>query len=185
MTPGFGNRVVSFRVIKDEEHPEDAPPLVNPEVRHWLNHSSLRTVLIGPGSIYSSMLSQLGLPGFVEALAEVKDRSIPVYWVINHVNTEETSNYTLVNYIKNIERVISRWGHPGNRIINRKFAKHLSNKTGRIFYSNQEGIFVDQEDRYFIRVSDIISGVIINRTPALKVDERIRKGQDSRKRNQH
>jgi len=164
-----GSKLVKFKLVKPgkdtEEDEQGLLPHVNPEAVEWLEQA--HTIIIGPGSLYSSILSQFGIPGLAPAVRKSKARKKILFF--NHVNMEETSNYTFRDYIDGIERLLNNTviAESGQMIAEIR-AQRGHDAPGHI--RGTDDIYRGEDGNYYIQIGDLVNTVLVNDPMGAKVD---------------
>lgn len=100
-------KIVDFGLVRSSEATKAPLPEANPVYLEALRGA--RLVVMGAGSLFSSQLAQLAIPGVVEELLKKKDTRRVL--VVNHVCMNETSHYSLSDHIRAIERLAEKARH--------------------------------------------------------------------------
>ena len=104
---------------------------------------SARLITIGAGSLYGSQLAQLAVPGVMDALLQRQD--VRRILVVNHVCMNETAGYSLTDHVQAVERL-------AQAVISPEIRARL---------------------RRPVRISDIVTDIVVPRTVAREIDEAI------------
>ncbi|WP_448378871.1 gluconeogenesis factor YvcK family protein [Fervidobacterium sp.] len=162
------------------------PVRINPEVQKVLEESD--AVILGPGSLYTSVIANLVIDGFQECLK--KSRAVKIY--ISNIMTQpgETFGYTLKDHVKEIERYagvfldyIIHSFPPGNEEVLKKYIEKGAEPVKVDIYDNRiiTGHYssIIFEGDYRIRHDSIlISEMLFNLLNSVKNQKAERKPSD-------
>jgi hypothetical protein len=115
-------------------------PLPRPNFSYITALRSAKLIVMGAGSLFSSQLAQLAVPGVVDEILRKRDARRVL--VVNHVCMNETSSYSLTDHIKAIERLANA---------------ALSDR-------------VKQTLKRTVRIGDLFTDIIVPRTVAREID---------------
>jgi predicted NBD/HSP70 family sugar kinase len=115
-------------------------------------------ITLGAGSLFSSQVCQLAIPGVVDILVRrINEDDLISMLILNHVNMDETNFLTAIEQVKMIERIASR-------AVSRQTVQWLKGKTKRNYhYDKIDGLYRDDAGDYYIRIGDLFNHVIANR----------------------
>lgn len=98
------SKIMDFGIIKSIKEKSGELPHVTKEYLENLNR--VKMFILGAGSLYGSQLAQLAIPEVIDTLVARKD--IRKILILNHVNLNETNNYSLKDHIMAIERLANK-----------------------------------------------------------------------------
>lgn len=145
------SKIVDFGIIKSIKDKRGELPHVSKEYLENLNKVNM--FILGAGSLYGSQLAQLAIPEVVDTLVARKD--IRKVLLLNHVNLNETNNYSLKDHIMAIERL-------ANKVV----------KQGRTSGSK-------------LSIGDLFTDVIIPKTIVKEIEEEIERSMSKGQMNEY
>ncbi|MBN1700089.1 MAG: YvcK family protein [Spirochaetales bacterium] len=154
---GVNNRITGQKYIDKFPHnggrkmtgivsPIGKPPKSNREYIRLLKSSEL--IIMGAGSLISSQLSQLVIPGVIDVFLEAQDKRRIL--ILNHVKMDETRQMTVTDHVRFIEKVVNKY-----------CSVKLKNK---LTSCNRE-----------IRISDIFTDIVVPRIIAKELEGEMKK----------
>jgi 2-phospho-L-lactate transferase/gluconeogenesis factor (CofD/UPF0052 family) len=136
-------KIVDFGLVHSVDNPDGPLPRADNAYLECLRAAKL--FIMGAGSLFSSQLAQLAVPGVMTELIRKKD--IRKVLVINHVCMNETIFYSLTDIIKAVERL-------ANKVVD----EEVKSCIGRS-----------------IRIGDIFTDIVVPCTVAREIDIAIKK----------
>ena len=96
MDEGFSQRIEYVETVTSPDQ-QQTKPAISEMAEAAINYPSLDVILVGPGSLYTSILANFTIKGFVEALIKRKNDQIVTYPGGQRVEIEPASRVFVVN----------------------------------------------------------------------------------------
>ncbi|MDD3089776.1 MAG: 2-phospho-L-lactate transferase CofD family protein, partial [Candidatus Omnitrophica bacterium] len=158
------NKVLDMQAVRSPHEPSVIPAAQN-DVIDLLNDPQVKLIVVGAGSLYSSILSQLSFKGIMETI--IKREDAQRVWVANHVNMDETNDYEFRDHVLAFERVASRQG-----VMPDDFVVDLARRRGRGDVVREDGFWKVAvpdgrgELEFAVHLGDIFDYIVLNDSKA-------------------